>query len=208
MFPTLRRLAGFVGQGLLAVLPLLLTISILAWLAAKAEGLFSVPIKYFLEERYVRGMGIVFGLVVTAFVGAAVNFYIGEKLLALGNYIIEKIPLAKTLFGAIKDMLSLFGGQKKSFNSVVLLTLPGSSQKILGLVTREGFPDMQGFPDDAIAVYVPMSYQLGGFTYIVPRDNVEPVAMSVEEALRFAVTAGITASPHAPVAAVDTDKEK
>ena len=206
MLRTFRKIAGFVGQGLLAVLPLLLTISILVWLAAKAEGLFSVPIKHFLAARYVPGMGIALGLVVTAFVGAAVNFYIGEKLLALGNYMIEKIPLAKTLYGAIKDMLSLFGGQKKSFNSVVLLTLPGSSQKILGLVTREGFSDIHGFPADAIAVYVPMSYQLGGFTYIVSKDAVEPVAMSVEEALRFAVTAGITASPHAPAAA-DTDKE-
>ena len=64
----------------------------------------------------------------------------------------------------------------------------------LGILTRDSLADLpEGLAEeDAVAVYMPMSYQIGGYTAFVPRKLVEPVEMSVEDAMRFAVTAGMT----------------
>jgi uncharacterized membrane protein len=137
-------------------------------------------------------MGIIVGLIVMIAVGAGTRIYLGQRLLAWGNHLIERTPLAKTLYGAVKDLMGLFSGERKSFSRVVLLTLPGTTARVLGLVTREDFASIKGFPPDIIAVYVPMSYQIGGFTLYVSNDAVETVEMSVAEALRFAITAGVS----------------
>jgi uncharacterized membrane protein len=65
---------------------------------------------------------------------------------------------------------------------------------LIGFVTREDFTTLPAGLGgaDVIAVYLPMSYQVGGYTVLLPRRLVEPVDMSVEDALRFAVTAGMS----------------
>ena len=79
---------------------------------------------------------------------------------------------------------------EKPFRRVVLVTLRDDLQQI-GFVTRDGFVDHPDIGEGMLAVYMPMSYQLGGFTYFVPKTSVRDLEMSVEEALRFCVTAGV-----------------
>jgi len=179
-------------RGLVPVLPLAVTLYALWWLSSGAESVFGGPIHTLFPKIYVPGMGIIVGLIVVIGVGVGTRIYIGQRMLAWGNHLVERIPLAKTLYGAMKDLLGLFSGEKKSFSRVVLLTLPGTTARVLGLVTREDFTEIKGYPPDVIAVYMPLSYQMGGFTLFVPRDSVETVEMSVEEALRFAITAGVS----------------
>jgi uncharacterized membrane protein len=91
--------------------------------------------------------------------------------------------------------MGFFGGSDKGkFNKVVMVSLGGTGARILGLVTREDFGSLPAGigGDDRVAVYLPMSYQVGGFTAIVPRSAIEQVEMSMEEAMRFAVTAGMS----------------
>ena len=188
-----RKLGKTIAQGLLAALPLVLTLYVAWWIGSGAEDMFGGWIKSSFPGFYKPGMGLVIGLIFIVGIGIVAKFYIGQRLLVRGNRLIEKIPLAKTLYGAIKDILGLFSGEKKSFSRVVLLRFPGSAHKVLGMVTREEFAPSEGFGEDVLAVFVPMSYQMGGFTYIVAKDAVETVNMSVEEALRFCITAGVSA---------------
>ena len=76
---------------------------------------------------------------------------------------------------------------------VVLVTMPGSEMKLMGFVTRDDFrdvPDALG-TEKTVAVYLPMSYQLGGFTVMIPQASVEPIDMDMEQAMRFALTGGM-----------------
>jgi uncharacterized membrane protein len=66
--------------------------------------------------------------------------------------------------------------------------------EIIGFITQE---DPQRLPEalsnqDSVLVYIPMSYMIGGFTLLIPRADVRPCQMNMEEAMRFALTAGIT----------------
>jgi uncharacterized membrane protein len=76
------------------------------------------------------------------------------------------------------------------------MTFPNTNIRLLGFVTRDDVHDIaEGLaPEQNIAVYLPMSYQVGGYTVFVPRDSVEPVNMSMNEAMRFAITAGMSTS--------------
>jgi uncharacterized membrane protein len=76
---------------------------------------------------------------------------------------------------------------------VVLVQMQNGAEQ-LGFLTREDFADLPGFDPDRVAVYLPMSYQLGGFTVIVPRSRIREVPMKAEDALRFCVTAGVSRS--------------
>ena len=151
---------------------------------------------------YVYVIGYVVGIVVLILVGILAHYFLTRSFLAFIERSDSRIPLAKTLYGSIKDLLGLFSGEAKSFSRVVLLSFPGFNHKVLGMVTREDFSGIEGIPGGLIAVYVPMSYQIGGYTFLVPRDSVETVGLSVEDALRFSVTAGVSTRrslPETPV---------
>ena len=78
---------------------------------------------------------------------------------------------------------------------VVTVTLHEGGPRLLGFLTRESLNDLpEGLGGEGtVAVYLPMSYQIGGYTLILPRSAVTPVEMGIEDAMRFAVTAGVKA---------------
>lgn len=201
--PMWKRIGRMIFQGLVTVLPLAVTLYALWWLASGAEGLFDGPMKAALEKIgahwyapaggwYVPGMGVAAGLAVLIVIGVLARLWITRKLLALSDRFFDRIPLAKTIYGSVKDLLSVFSSQKRSFANVAFVRIPGTPMKILGMVTREDFSDLPQVGPGHVSVYVPMSYQIGGFTVIVPKDNLEKVDMSVEDALRFAMTAAVS----------------
>lgn len=198
-----RKLWRLVFDGLLTVLPLAVTVYALWWIGSSAEGLLGPRIVQVLDwvapegrtgaDIYVPGMGVAAGFVVLIVVGILARLWIAQRLLALSDRIFARIPLAKTIYSSVKDLLSVFSQQRKSFSNVAFLKIPGTPWKILGLVTREDFPDIPQVEDDQVSIYLPMSYQLGGFTFIVPKEYLETVDMTVEEAMRFAMTAAVSA---------------
>jgi uncharacterized membrane protein len=87
------------------------------------------------------------------------------------------------------------GDQESGMLQVVSVQYPGTQMKLLGFITRTDFSDLpQGVAGaDDVAVYLPMSYQVGGYTVIVPRAQVTAIEMARDEAMRFVLTAGLTA---------------
>jgi uncharacterized membrane protein len=88
-------------------------------------------------------------------------------------------------------------GQGSDLQRVVLV--PFGPGKILGFVTAESGEMLRrsGTSGETIAVYLPMSYMVGGYTIFLPRDLVEPTALSVEEGMRIALMGGVRST--APV---------
>lgn len=82
---------------------------------------------------------------------------------------------------------------------MVLVKMPPGNGQQIGFVTVSDFKEFSyGFiADNQIAVFLPFSYQVGGFTVIVSRENVVELDMSVEDALRFIATAGVVGNVNA-----------
>lgn len=191
----MRKIGKLFIQGIVAILPVVLTIYILYWLAVSAESILGSFIKFFIKDLYVPGMGVVAGFLIVVGVGMLLRIWIFHKVFEWGEKILEKLPLVKSLYGSIRGLMNLFDtSKKKKFSKVVMVTIANKDTQLIGLVTREDFGDMpDGIDNDqTIAVYLPMSYQMGGFTVFVPKTNVKPVDMSIEEAMRFALTAAVS----------------
>ncbi|MEX0746329.1 MAG: DUF502 domain-containing protein [Phycisphaeraceae bacterium] len=191
----LRILTRIFVKGLVALLPIVLTLYLVGLLAWWAEATMRAVLTIVVpEERYIPGMGLVLAVVVILLAGLAIDAYMVRRTLAYTEQGMQRVPVVKSVYGAIKDFMGYFTAvQHQRMNQVVLVRLPNSDLKIMGLVTREQFSDLpDGIgSDDHVAVYFPMSYQIGGYTVILPRAQIELVDMTIEDGLRFALTAGI-----------------
>jgi uncharacterized membrane protein len=193
----MRKVWNTVLKGLVAIMPLGLTVYVVYWLAVTAEQLFSGLMKAVVPEPYYwPGLGLLTGLVVLYFVGLAVNAYVVNTALRVSDKLFARIPVVKTIYLAIRDFTRFFpsSGQGSDLRRVVLVQFgPG---KVIGFVTAESDEMLRRERQDAdtIAVYLPMSYMVGGYTLFVPRDLVEPTALSVEEGMRIALMGGVRSS--------------
>ncbi|HWP94294.1 MAG TPA: DUF502 domain-containing protein [Gammaproteobacteria bacterium] len=182
--------------GLLALLPVVITVAVLVWLVDLAESVFGELLRLVLGEgRYVYGMGIATGIIAVFLFGLMTRVFLFRRILRFGENQLNRIPLVKTVYSAVRDLMGFFSEKKdQRFSKVVILTLPGQPFSLLGFVTREDFAALPAgmAPEGHIAVYLPMSYMIGGYTVFVPRELVRPVDMSMEDAMRFVVTAGLS----------------
>ena len=105
----MKRLGNIMFQGLVAMLPALLTIYILFWLISSAETVLGGMLEVLLPIGwYIPGMGLLAGLVVTFLFGLALNAFLVRRLLDLGERLADHIPLIKTLYGSLKDFIGFF----------------------------------------------------------------------------------------------------
>ncbi len=185
--------------GVLTVLPVLATVYLLIWLFTTAESFLGKPLQWLIPEGFYRaGMGLVVGVVVIFVVGILMRAYIVRRLFEFTEKLLLRLPLIKTIYGALRDFFGLFAGQDDQVAlQVVTVQLPGSDMRLMGFVTRDHFSDLPGgvANEGDVAVYLPMSYQIGGYTVFMPRSRITPVDMSREQAMRFVLTAGLRSKP-------------
>jgi len=185
-------------QGLVVMLPALLTIYILYWLVRSAEMVLGSFLEILLPEGwYLPGMGLLVGLAGTLVLGILLNAFLVRRMFDLSESLMNRIPLVKTLYGSLKDFVGFFATKRETqFNQVVALDLEfgGLPMRMIGFVTRSDFHGLpQGIGSDGeVAVYLPLSYQIGGYTVIVPRSRITPIDMSTHRAMGFVVTGGLT----------------
>jgi len=192
----IKKISKLFLQGLMAILPVALTIYILYWLAVSAESILGKAIRLVLPEKlYLPGMGVLASFLVILAIGILLKLWLFRKIFHWGEMIIEELPLIKSFYISIRDLISFFDSSKnKNFNKVVMVTLGQADIKIMGLITREDFEGLpeEIYKEDKVAVYLPWSYQIGGFTIMVSKSKIEPIELSVDQALRFMLTAGVS----------------
>ncbi len=182
-------------KGLAVVIPAVLTLAIFWWMARGAERLLGGLIIRFLPEGwYIPGMGVVSALAITIMIGLLTHIILFQKLFDLGDRILNRLPLIKTIYSAIRDFIGyLSPDSSKAMSKVVLVKIPGQEFEMLGFVTREEFSrlPLKLTIDDPIAVYLPMSYQIGGYTLFLPRSCLTPVDISFEDGMKLVLTGSV-----------------
>jgi uncharacterized membrane protein len=182
-------------RGLGVVLPIALTLYFVVWAVREAEALMK-PLALLLMPSagdYVPGSGLVLAIVLVYLAGLLVQLFVIEWLVGLGQHLLERTPLVKSIYNALNDFMSSFSRRPSETASRVVNVKLADELSIVGFITD---PDpvalrAPGDPDDRVAVYLPMSYQLGGYTILVPRDRLRPLALGVEDAMRRVLTAGL-----------------
>jgi uncharacterized membrane protein len=192
----MKKLGTLFLQGLIAILPIALTVYLVYWLAASAESVLGRALRFLIGDYYVPGLGVLAGFLLTLGIGVLLRLWLFRKVFSLGETLLQKIPGIKSLYGSIRDMVGFFDASKpREFDQTVMVALADENVRLMGLVTREDFGDLPaGIGDEhTVAVYLPMSYQLGGFTIMVPKTKIRPVEMKVDQAMQFVLTAAVSA---------------
>ena len=188
-----KSISKILITGFITLLPVVLTIYLLYWLAVSSEQVMGNALKLILPDTaYFPGLGMITGLFLVFIVGLMMNAYMVRKVFALGEQLLYHLPLIKTIYRAFRDFFDFFSPKKEQFGQVVAVTING--MELVGFVTQENPQRLpESFRDrDSVLVYLPMSYMVGGYTVLVQRSELRPLKMSMEEAMRFVLTAGIT----------------
>lgn len=182
-------------RGLATLLPVVLTLYLLWWIGSSFESLAERVVRRVLPagSSYQPGTGLVVGFVFVFLLGLLMRAWVARWLFAAGETWLQRIPFVKTIYGPLKDLAGFFGdGQsKQGFSQVVMVDL-GPAQ-VMGFVTGPRISQLAGGGEDLATVFVPMSYQLGGFVLVVPRTKLRQLDVPVQDGLRLALTAGVGA---------------
>lgn len=180
-------------SGLIAILPLAITAYILVSFVSIVENILGELIKSAIPEGYyLPGFGFLATLILIFAFGLLVNNIITAAVVKKMQNLMTEIPIIKAVYSPLRDLIHLFSSSSKNQGpQKVVLVKVSPEISLLGLVTRESFEDLQfskDFTEDRVAVLILMSYALGGYTVLVNKKNIETVDMSVETAMRLAVT--------------------
>ena len=188
-----KHLYQYFFRGLITALPLGLTVYLLYVFLSWSEKLAMLLIRPFIGEFYVPGLGLLLGVTGIFLLGFLVSQRTFGKLLSLVELPFTNLPVVKSIYSSLKDFADYFSPRRgqAAQQTVVSLRLPGQALELVGLVTRKNVDDLPaGFlRGDRVAVYLPMGYMIGGYTVFVPREWVQPLDMSVEEAMRASLFA-------------------
>ncbi|MCX7805219.1 MAG: DUF502 domain-containing protein [Planctomycetota bacterium] len=221
-------------SGLLFGLPVMFTlfvvVTVWSWLDQPLRRLFRNPEKYpsdfagceisravaswnvahipYVEYLDTPGVGFIGTLLIFMAVGIVVRSYLGGKLARRIELIMDRIPLVRTVYGAVKGFGEAFLGGHKGFQKAVLVQFPVRGSWLIGFVTgkipaaefdnmlRKVPEDVAACREDRLRVLVPLTPPTTSLLMIVRRSEVVDLAMSVEDAVKLVMSGGIMLPPH------------
>lgn len=186
-------------SGLVSFLPLALTIYIVYAGINIVENLLGQFLRKLLPaDAYFPGYGFLATILFIFTLGLLLNNLVTATLIQRIQEKLTEIPLVKVVYSPLRDLMNLFSKSQNqnSLKKVVLVTI-SPQISVIGLVTREDFSDLNlNFSDNKMAVYIPMSYGLGGYTLLLNKNLVEPLDLPVEKAMSLALTGWIKTDSH------------
>lgn len=139
-------------------------------------------------------VGAVLSIVIIILTGALVANFLGRKLLSWGEQIVARIPLVRSLYTGIKKAAeTILSDTGESFRQVLLIEYPRKGIWTIAFQTGTPLGEVQELTaDEVITVFVPTTPNpTSGFIVLVPRKDVIPMKMSVEEGLRLIISLGV-----------------
>ncbi|MEH7305091.1 DUF502 domain-containing protein, partial [Neobacillus drentensis] len=181
-------------NGILTIVPIILVIYVIYKTFLFLDGLLGNTLKPYLQEDYIPGIGLLSTLILITILGWLSTKYISGKIIRLIDILLDRIPVVKTIYSVIKDTVQSFLGEKKSFSKVALVVVPGTEMRSLGFITSDQLEDFYSPLKDHVAVYIPQTFQVAGFTFLIPKEQVEIIDVKPEEAMKFILSGGMTST--------------
>jgi len=197
------RLRAYFFAGVLVTAPIAITIylawSVVSWVDESVLPL--IPAKYNPETYLpfsVPGIGLVVLLVFMTAVGAITAGMVGRMIVGYGERILSRMPVIRSVYSATKQIFETMLAKKSTaFREVVLVEFPRTGMWSIGFITGVTEGEVQELTDEEVLnVYIPTTPNpTSGFLCFVPRSEVYPLSMTVEEGIKLVVSGGIVIPP-------------
>ena len=200
----MQRLRGDFLTGLVVVLPMFLTVYLVWWAIGfvDARVVPLIPGRYNPENvfgRNIFGLGLIVFLAFTTLVGALTKGFVGRQILLFGERLVERTPIVRSIYNGLKQIFeTLFSQSNTAFQQACLVEYPRKGLWAVAFVattTRGEIPGKVGEPD-LVSVFLPTTPNpTSGFLLFVPRRDMIPLDMTIEDAAKLVISAGLVAPP-------------
>lgn len=196
-----KRLRGYFFTGLLVLVPIILTVIIIYKLFLSIDSilrgvvltLLRTQFGLDLSESQIPGLGFVTLVLLIFITGVLARQYFGKKLIENAERVVNRIPLVKGVYNAVRQISEAFFTENRQvFNRVVLIRFPYKGCYTIAFTVQERNPLMRNvLPGDLVSVFMPTTPNpTTGFLIFVPREDLINLDMSVEDALKMVISGG------------------
>ena len=145
--------------------------------------------------RQIKGLGFLTAVVIILIMGTVARNVAGRRVLVLGDRFLLRVPIFRALYPSIKMLIDSFSPERRnSFKAVVLAQHPREGTFAFGFVTSELELESPAGKGEMVSVFAPTNNLYLGDIIVVPRADVIPTGLTVEEGVRIILSAG-TATP-------------
>jgi uncharacterized membrane protein len=188
----IKHLKGTLLAGIFIIIPIGITIFILKFLFNFADGILGSHLGRLMElyghYGYIPGIGMITGAAVIYLTGLIAKNVLGSRLLKLGDNLITRIPLVKSIYTSSKQLIKVFQDGGSSYRRAVFVEWPRPGVRAVGFVTAEFERDGESI----VVVYIPtMPNPTSGFALWFRSCEVLDSRMTVEDAIKFVVSGGV-----------------
>ena len=199
----MQKIRAYLIAGLLVWIPLWVTFLVLNFLIGIVDSTLSLLPKAYqpdnLLNMHVPGLGIVFSLVVVFVTGVVARNFIGKHLVQFGESILQRIPLVRAIYSAVKQVLNtIFSTQGDAFRRVLFVEYPRKGLWSIAFQTSVGFKEGEHHLDEQlVTIFIPTTPNpTSGFLMMIPKKDTIELNMSVDEALRLVISLGVVLPDH------------
>ena len=203
-----KRLSGLRASfltGIVVIAPVGLTLWLIWTVAGWVDGLvLSLIPAGFQPEKYIginlRGIGVVILLIFTILVGWVAKGLIGRSLIGFGESLVDRMPVVRSIYSGVKQIAeTVFAQSERSFEKACLVQYPRKDIWAIGFISTEAkgeVPAKAETNSDLLSVFVPTTPNpTSGFLLFFPREDVIELDMSIEEAAKLVISAGLVYPP-------------
>jgi uncharacterized membrane protein len=191
----MKRLLLYFLRGLLLTIPTVVTAWLFFEIFTRIDGWLRIVAPDFTPFTW-PGVGFLITVVAVTLIGFMGSNLITRGLVAAFESLIEKLPLVRLVYNAMKDLIGAFVGEKKRFDKPVIVAMSADGAvRALGFITQESLDALKDL--ESVVVYLPFSYSIAGWTCVVKRDRVQRLDTSSSDFMAFVVSGGVTDFPPA-----------
>ena len=195
MMSSIRR---WLLAGLLVLVPLAITLAVLNWIVGTLDQtLLILPVAWHPDRLlgiHLPGFGVLLTLGIVLLMGALASNFLGKKLLFLGNVLLRRIPIVRSIYSSVKQVSdTLFSENGNAFRKALLVQWPREGVWTIGFLT--GLPGgdvVNHLPGDYLSVYIPTTPNpTSGYFVMLRKTECIELKMSVDEALTYVISMGV-----------------
>ena len=195
--------------GLLVVVPGVITAWVLTWIVGTLDQTLAILPGAWQPDRllgfHIPGFGVLLTLSILLAVGALASNFAGRKLVALGDALVSRIPVVRSIYSSVKQVSdTLFSESGNAFRTAVLVQWPREGVWTVAFITGQPSGEVAAYlRDEYVSVYVPTTPNpTGGYFVLMRRSDCVELDMSIDAALKYIVSMGVVAPPD-PLAAAE-----
>ena len=194
--PLTRRLRTYFLTGLVVAAPIAITISVAFWFIQSVDSWFSPFIPNSLKDSTysLPGLGVLASLVILTGLGALTANIFGKTILQFGENLLDRVPVIRNIYSALKQIFETVATQSnQNFKGVVLFEYPRKDIWALGFVTTDAKGEIaEKKGDNLLCLFAPTTPNpTSGYLLFVPKEDTIKMDMTVEEAAKLIISAGI-----------------